>query len=76
MREKKPLVVLAVKQITESAAAAAIVRLIDALCVSDRSNVCVPPEANSDEPKELYCVRLEGWSRGFYGKDAGAVPAQ
>jgi len=50
---------------------------VEALCVSARSHVCVPLEANTEATADgLTCVRLEGWSRGFYGKDAGLVPAQ
>jgi hypothetical protein len=48
---------------------------VEALCVSARSYVCVPLEANTEAPADgLDCVRLEGWSRGLYGKDAGAAP--
>ena len=52
---------------------------VEALCVSARTYVCVPPSAAADAPSEAdgqNCVRLEGWSRGYSGKDAGAVPAQ
>jgi len=50
---------------------------VEALCVSGRTYVCVPPQGPTGAPMEgLQCVRLEGWSRGYYGKDAGAVPTQ
>jgi hypothetical protein len=50
---------------------------VEALCVSARSYVCVPLATATDAPADgLDCVRLKGWSRGYQGKDAGAVPAQ
>ena len=50
---------------------------VEALCVSARTYVCVPLVTASDAPADgLDCVRLEGWNRGYQGKDAGAVPAQ
>jgi hypothetical protein len=50
---------------------------VEALCVSARSYVCESPKAGTGAPVDgLQCVRLEGWNWGYYGKDAGAVPAQ
>ena len=52
---------------------------VEALCVSAGTYVCVPSAAATDAPAEAggqTCVRLEGWSWGYQGKDAGAVPAQ
>lgn len=50
---------------------------VEALCVSARSYVCIPEDIVTNPPADgPSCVRLEDWSRGYYGKDAGAVPAQ
>ena len=49
---------------------------VEALCVSARTYVCVPEAATGAPVEGLQCVRLERWSWGYYGKDAGAVPAQ
>jgi hypothetical protein len=50
---------------------------VEALCVTARSYLCVPLAAGTDAPADgLNCVRLEGWSWGYHGKDAGPVPAQ
>jgi hypothetical protein len=49
----------------------------EALCVSASTHVCVPNEEDTHGSADsLNCVQPEGWSRGYYGREAGAVPAQ
>jgi hypothetical protein len=48
---------------------------VQALCVSARTFDCAPGPV--DRPDEgMQCVVPEGWTRGYYGKDAGLVPPQ
>ena len=50
---------------------------VETLCASGKTSVCVPAEPFTGTLGEgLSCVQPEGWSRGYFGKDAGAIRAQ
>jgi hypothetical protein len=51
---------------------------VQALCISAPTYVCVPPPGNpgAEATDAHRCVTLDGWGRGYYGTDAGQVPAQ
>jgi hypothetical protein len=50
---------------------------VEALCVSARTYVCETSDTPGWESSDgLQCISAAGWKQGYFGRDAGAVPAQ